>query len=138
MAALNASRNTPFRGPIKVMSVPLKSNAKVYKGGVVMADSTGYGIAGATATSQTVLGIATADTDNTGGSSGALSVDVLVGEFYLNNSGSDAVDQTRFGLPVYLVDDNTVSKTNGTSTESQAGIMTGFDSNGVWVKVGVI
>jgi hypothetical protein len=138
MAALAASRNTPFRGPVRVETVLMKANGKAFQGGMVATDATGYGIQGATATSLTVAGMALNTVDNTGGSSGAISVDVLIGEFYYLNDGGDPVDQTMMNKQIFMTDDQTVCKTNGGATKSAAGICSGFDANGVWVKVGVL
>lgn len=138
MAAATQSRNTLFRNVRGVKNQLLKANAKVFKGCLVAVDATGYGVTGATATGLTVVGIATADVDNTGGASGALSVDCLNCEAYLNNDGGDLVDQTKDALQIFMTDDNTVCKTNGGATKSASGTMTGFDSGGVWVRVGVL
>jgi hypothetical protein len=35
---------------------------------------------------------------------------------------------------VFIVDDETVAKTNGSSTRSVAGICRGVDAQGVWVE----
>lgn len=135
--ALSASRDTLLRNikPCKV-SIPLKANAKVWKGGLVGVDATGMGVDGATATGYQVVLIATADADNTGGADAAISVDCYEAEAYLVNSGTDACDATCLGNHVWVQDDQTVAKTNGTSTRSIAGRCTGFDSGGVWVRVG--
>jgi hypothetical protein len=117
-------------------TVLLKANAKVFKGCLVASDATGWGIAPGVATGLVVAGIALADADNTGGANGALSVDVLMGEAYLNSDGT--VDQTNFNKSVFVTDDNTVAKADGTGTRSAAGNCTGFDSGGAWVSVGVL
>lgn len=134
--ALSASRNTLLRRINGKVSIPLKANAVVYEGGMVAVDSTGYGVDCAAATGYQVILIATADADNTGGSSGALSVDCYEADAYYANSGTAAVDQTCLGNLVYAEDDQTISKTSQTSTLSVAGRCTGFDSGGVWVRLG--
>ena len=73
----------------------------------------------------------------TGLSSGALSLRVERGVFYFKNSASaDQIGQTELHSVCYAVDDQTVAKTNGSSTRSRAGIVRDFDANGVWVEVG--
>ena len=135
--AATAARNTQTRQLRTQIAVPLKANAIVYEGCLVAVDATGYGVNGITATGLTVIGIANKSYDNTGGSSGAINADVLCCQAYLGNSGGDAVTEASFGTAVYMVDNDTVSKTNGSSTESQAGICTGLDSGGVWVSLGI-
>lgn len=136
MAALSAARNTLTRAIRKRISIPLKANAVVYEGGLIAVDSTGYGIDAATATGYQLVLLAAEDGDNTGGSSGDVSVDCLVCEAKFDNSGSDAVTQASLGKNVYVVDDHTVASTDGTSTRSAAGPMTELDSDGVWVSLG--
>lgn len=134
--ALSASRDTLTRSIKNKVSIPLKANAKVWKGGLVAVDSTGYGVDCAAATGYQVILLATADADNTGGSSGAISVDCYECEAYLANSGTSAVDQTCLGNLIYAEDDQTLAKTSETSSLSVAGRCTGFDSGGVWVRLG--
>jgi hypothetical protein len=136
MAAATKSRNTTFRNVRGVRSVPLKAAAKVFKGCLVATDATGFGIAPGVATGLITAGLAIADVDNTAGGNGALSVDVLLCEAYLNSDGT--VDQTNFDASVFINDDNTVAKTNGGSTKSAAGNCTGFDAGGAWVSLGVL
>jgi len=38
------------------------------------------------------------------------------------------------GKTCYIVDDETVAKTNGTNTRSAAGTVVGVESDGVWVQ----
>lgn len=132
--SLTASRDTLTRRIVGKISIPLKANAVVYKGGMVAVDATGYGVDAATATGYQLVVIATADADNTGGASGAISVDCYECDAYMTNSGTDACDATCLGNHVWVQDDQTVAKTNGTSTRSIAGRCTGFDSGGVWVR----
>ena len=40
------------------------------------------------------------------------------------------------GSDCYIVDDQTVAKTNGTNTRSVAGKIIAVDADGVWVKIG--
>jgi len=42
---------------------------------------------------------------------------------------------TEIGTDCYIVDDNTVAKTNGTSTRSRAGKVVDVNANGVFVLV---
>lgn len=136
MAALTASRNTLRQGlPRDRVTVLLKANAKVFKGGLVAVDATGYGVQGASAASLIVMGIATADVDNTGGSSGAKSVDVEIGIFKLDNAGSNTITQTSVGSSVYMNDDHTLSTLS--TSQSVGGKVSRLDADGsVWAYVG--
>ncbi len=120
---------------IPILKVPLKAGAKVWTGGIVALDA-GYGIAGAAAVGKPALGIALQDVDNTTGSSGDLWVEVRRGTFTFNNSSAgDAIAQADFMKLVYIVDDETVAKTDNSGARSVAGRMVGLESGQVWVEM---
>lgn len=134
--ALSAARDTKTRNIKDKVYIPLKANAVVYQGGMVAVDATGYGVDAGASTAYQVVLIATESVDNTGGSSGAVGVNCYEAEAYFANSSTSACDQTCLGNHVYVEDDQTLAKTNETSTLSVAGRCTGFDSGGVWVRLG--
>jgi hypothetical protein len=144
MASLTASRSVSRKGAEMtatppVITLQMKANAIVFKGGLVATDSTGYVISGANigATGLKIWGIATKDVNNTGGSNGALSVDVVRGIYPFANLGGDPVVQADVGSTVYADDDQTVRHSSNTSTRSNAGLFIGFDENGLpLVQVG--
>jgi hypothetical protein len=130
---LTADRNT-FSKDGELIDVPVAANAKIYAGALVAANATGYAQPGAVATTLTYLGRADQFVDNTGGANGAVTVRVRrLKAFYWQNSATDPVTQASQGKPCYIVDDATVSATNGANTQSAAGIVIGLDANGVWV-----
>lgn len=112
---------------------PVAAGAKIYQGAIVVLDA-GYAKPGATATGLIALGRAEETVDNTSGAAGAASVPVERGVFYLDNSATDAIAQADVGKSAYIVDDETVAKTNGTNTRSTAGIIRAVDTYGVWVE----
>lgn len=132
--ALTADRNTPMKDG-ELIAVPVAANAAIFAGALVAANATGFATKGATATTLTYLGRAEESVDNTGGADGAKSIMVRRGKAFLfKNSGTDAVTQASLGKACYIVDDETVSKTNaGGNTQSAAGIVVGVDADGVWV-----
>jgi hypothetical protein len=80
------------------------------------------------------VGVADGTADNRTGVAGALTVDVDLGLFLMNNDANDPVTIADIGNPVYASDDNTVSKTNGGNTKSQAGVLFNIDPTGAaWV-----
>lgn len=130
---LTADRNTPYRDG-ELFAVPVAAAKKIYAGALVAANATGYAVPGSTATTLTYLGRAEAFVDNSSGADGAVSVLVRRGRaFRWSNSDTDPVTQARVGKPAYIVDDETVSATDGTSTQSAAGIVHGVDDSGVWI-----
>ncbi|MDA8428932.1 MAG: hypothetical protein M0T70_06715 [Geobacteraceae bacterium] len=133
--ALTADRNTPNKDG-EIIIVPVAANAKIFAGAIVAANATGYATKGATATTLTYLGRADEYVDNTGGADGAKTIQVRRGKaFKWKNSAGDAVTQAELGKTCYIVDDDTVSKSNaGGNTQSAAGKVVGIDSDGVWVQ----
>ena len=144
MASLTASRSVSRKGAEStavppVITLSMKANAIVFKGGLVATDNTGYVVSGTAigATGLKVWGIANKDVNNTGGSNGALTVDVTRGIYPFNNLGGDPVAQADVGNTCYVDDDQTIRKTSNTSTRSNAGIFLGFDESGTMALVQV-
>lgn len=136
MAALATARSTRERAG-EVFDFPVAASTKIYQGGMV-ALSAGYAAPGATATGRIAVGRAEETADNTSGSAGAITVRVKRGVFkYGNSSAGDLIAQADVGADCYIVDDQTVAKTNGSSTRSVAGKIVGVDSDGVWVQIGL-
>jgi hypothetical protein len=132
---LAADRNTLLTDG-EVIAVPVAAGAKIYAGALTVANATGFGAPGSTATTLTYLGRAEEYVDNTAGGDGAVTVRVRRKKaFCWKNAAGDAVTQASLGKPCYIVDDETVSKTNaGGNTQSVAGTVIGVDAGGVWVE----
>lgn len=129
---LTADRNTQMTDG-ELISVPMAA-VKIFAGGLVAANATGYATPGAVSTALTYLGRAEETVDNSAGNPGDKTVTVRRGKaFKFANSGADAVTQASLGKLCYIVDDLTVALTNGNGTRSPAGIVLGVDSDGVWV-----
>lgn len=135
--ALSANRNTDQMGVQDRRKVyPVKANAKIYQGALVALDANGFAIAGATATTLKGAGRAEQFVDATGLADGAVSVEVAEGIFkWLNSTAGDALAQADVGAAIFIVDDETVAKTNGGATRSKAGVVEQVDTDGVWVRI---
>ena len=73
--------------------------------------------------------------DNAGGQAGDLSVRTRKGVFRFNNSaGADEITRAEIGDTCYVVDDETVAKTDDTGSRSAAGAIEDVDAIGVWVR----
>lgn len=108
--------------------------AKIFAGTMVMLNSTGFATGGATATGQIADGVAMETIDNVGGSPGDKSIRVEKGLFCFENSSStDAITIAEIGDNCYIVDNQTVAKTDGSATRSVAGKIMDVDAEGVWV-----
>lgn len=131
---LTQDRNTPWRSG-SCVSVPLTAGAVIYAGGIVCINTaTAFGVKGSTATGLVAVGIA--NEYKVGGAvNGEVSVDVRKGWLRVNNSAStDEITLADIGSTAYLVDDETVAKTNGGSTRSAAGVIKDVDVDGVWIE----
>ncbi len=133
MAALTKDRNT-LRRERDLLTYPVAANVKIYAGALVCLNASGLAVPGSTATTLTAVGRAEEQVDNTGGAASALLVPCRRGVYLFANDATDAVVQADVGKACYVVDDQTVAKTNGTNTRSAAGTVRGVESAGVWVE----
>lgn len=134
MTALAADRDTP-RKDGKLFSFPIKAAKKIYRGAIVVLTG-GYAEPGATALNLTAVGRANDTVDNSAGADGDLNVPVERGVFrFANSAAGDAIALSDVGSTCYIVDDQTVAKTDGTGTRSAAGTIRDVDAAGVWVEI---
>ncbi len=131
--ALTKDRNTPMMDG-ELINVPITASTKIFAGSLVAANATGFATPGAVATTLTYLGRAEEQVDNTTGANGDKTINIRRGKAFKFKNHTDAVTQADLGKVCYIVDDETVAKTNGTNTRSAAGIVVGIDSDGVWVE----
>lgn len=135
MTALTKDRGTVERAN-KQYGFPAAAGSKGFAGGIVCLNAAGFATKGATATTLKTVGMAEEGWDNTGGADGALTVRVRRGLFsFANSAGGDAITRAAVGTSCYLVDDQTVALTSGSSTRSVAGIVRDVDAGGVWVEI---
>lgn len=135
MAALTADRNTPSRAGVD-FSFPVAASTKIYAGAIVCINASNVATKGATATGLKTVGVAKGLADNSAGLASAINVDVQRGVFrFANSSAGDAIALADVGATCYVVDDQTVAKTDGTGTRSAAGTIRSVDADGVWVQI---
>lgn len=132
--ALKEDRHTYMREGREV-SIPVKAGAVIFAGGMVAVDATGFAVPGAESADLTYAGRAEAQVDNRGGADGALSVLVARGrQFQWANSATDPVTQARVGKVCYIEDDETVSASSNAEARSEAGVVMGVETDGIWVE----
>lgn len=134
MTALTADRNTPAAlGALREGSV---GAAKlIYAGAIVMRNATGFLVPGATALNLIGVGRAEQHADNSLGADGDITLRYLPGVFrFANSAAADEITDADIGTKCFVVDDQTVAKTDGTGTRSKAGIVEMVDTQGVWVR----
>jgi hypothetical protein len=138
MTALAGPRNTVKLGPGEVIlttiDVPLKAGTKAYQGGILCVDSTGFGVKATTAVGIVAVGMldpekaAQPNLDNTNGASGDIIARVAQGVFRFANLAADPITQAdAFNGIAFLVDDQTVARSDGGGTRSPAGAIVGVD-----------
>jgi len=133
--ALSSDRNTPERGGVDY-TFPAAGLTTIYGGAIVCLKSDGYATKGAAATGLVAVGRAEERVVNAG-ADGAETIRVRRGIFrYANSAAADAIAAAQIGQVCYIVDDQTVAKTDGGGTRSPAGIVHDVDVLGVWVQIG--
>lgn len=138
MTALTADRYTDERDG-RDLGLPAAAAKKFYAGALVMRDASGNATPGAAATGCLGAGRCEEAVDNSAGSAGDKTVRIRAGTFrWANSTAGDAIARADIGADCYIVDDQTVAKTNGTNTRSVAGKVFDVDALGVWVLTGVL
>lgn len=132
MVALTAGRNTP-QAIGDDRSGLLGASQTVFAGSILMRNASGHLLKGATATGS--YGVGRAEEAATSVDAGVTAIAYKPGVFrFANSSAGDLIATADIGAACYIVDDQTVAKTNGTSTRSIAGIIDNVDAQGVWVR----
>jgi hypothetical protein len=132
---LTTARNTPRRVNQRA-SYPVAGSATIHAGGLVALLITGgWAVPAGTADSGVAVGVAE-ETVSGDGSNGANRVSVERGCFQFKNSaGGDEITHLHIGLPAYVVDDETVARTDNSGARAVAGAIADVDASGVWVEV---
>lgn len=133
MTAATKNRNTPERTGFR-RGYSVGAAVHCYAGTIAVLNATGYAVPATTATGLVAVGRFAAEVDNSAGADGDLTVEVERGIFrFANSADADEIAITDVGSLCYLVDDQTVALTDGTSTRSVAGRIDHVDADGVWV-----
>lgn len=139
MTATNTSIMTAYRDGISI-PVPLAAQAIVLMGTFAVVGADGYAMASADVggADQVCLGIWSGDAENPGASGDAVGVVHRHKQFLMHNSATDPVSQADLGVAVYVEDNQTIAKTDGSGARSLAGRFMGFDLENptyVWVEI---
>lgn len=137
MPALTSDRNTPLRGDqVSPRGRRVAANATIYAGAIVAFNSAGFAVPAAAVAAHRIDGRAEEQVRG-GPTDGAATVLVRPGVFRFDNAtGADAVVQADLLNECFVVDDNTVARTNGGGTRPVAGRIIDIDPQGVWVRLG--
>ncbi|WP_311272378.1 MULTISPECIES: hypothetical protein [unclassified Rhizobium] len=113
---------------------PVKSATTILQGALVVSEN-GLAIPGKLATGLVVLGVSEQTVKNTG-ADGAQKVPFRRGTFGFNNHGADAISAGDVNKTAYIVDDQTVAKTDASGTRSAAGKIMHIEGGQIFVRVG--
>lgn len=135
MAALTADRNTVNREGSD-FEFPVAAATKLFAGSIVGFNAGAANASkGVVSTTFKTAGVAVEQADNSAGAAGDVRVKVRRGTWrFANSAAGDAITLADIGSDCYVVDDQTVAKTNGTNTRSVAGKVRDVDASGVWVE----
>ena len=132
MTSATEGRNTKRRNLVLV-SLLVDTGVTIVAGTMVAAlTATGEAVAGGAANSGNVIGVA--ETTVTG--DGVERVDARFGCFQFGNSAStDLIAAGDIGGVAYVVDNQTVAKTDDSGARNIAGAIVDVDADGVWVEI---
>ncbi len=115
-------------------TAPVKGATTILQGALVVAEN-GLAGPGKTATNLTVLGVSEQTVKNTG-ADGASKVPFMRGTFGFFNHAADLIGASDLNKLAYIVDDQTVAKTDGSGTRSAAGKIMHIEGGQIFVRVG--
>jgi len=128
---LTSDLNTPCRLGRQYVH-PLAAGVKAYSGGIAVLDDSGNCKPAITATGLTACGVFQETVDNLLGDEGSTYVRVEKGVFGFLTDGT--INRTHIGKTIFLVDDHTVTATDGGGARSPAGVLDDFDGNYAWIR----
>jgi hypothetical protein len=135
MAATSEGRMTKRRDG-RQFSYPVAANTKVPVGVLVAITVASLAANAAAVATQKVVGVSELEADNTGGVDGAVKVSVRKGTFqFFNSAVADQITLASVGDQAYVVDNQTVAKTNGGGARPTAGKIVDVDADGVWIDI---
>lgn len=132
---LTKDRDTQRRDGV-LLTDPVAASTRIYAGSLVALNASGDAVPATAAVAQRTRGVAQEFVDNSAGAAAAKRVISRRGVFQLKNSaGADLIARADIGNDCFVVDDETVAKTNATNTRPKAGVIRDVDAGGVWVEV---
>jgi len=137
MVALAADRQSP-RALGEVKKQALAASVLVFNGAILMRNAAGFLTKGQAGLGLVGVGVAQEQVDNSAGAAGAKTVEYREGVFrFVNSASSDAITIADIGRVCFVVDDQTVARTDGRTaglpTRSPAGVVVDVDSLGVYI-----
>jgi hypothetical protein len=118
-----------FSGPVAASTLCLAGTLAALNASNVLVPAT-------TSTTIRVVGVFEDNYDNTLGLAGAVTATVRRQGWhcFANSASGDQITLSDVGSNCFAVDNQTVAKTNGSSTRSVAGVIRDVDAQGVWIS----
>ncbi|NDV20927.1 hypothetical protein GO013_16065 [Pseudodesulfovibrio sp. JC047] len=133
--SLTADRNTNMRDG-ELFKFPVAAAVIIFAGSMVALNADGNLVPATATAALEIVGRAEEAVDNRNGVAGDLDCETRRGCFcYANSSGGDEITRADINATAYVVDDETLAKTDGTGSRPAAGTIMDVDDLGVWVKI---
>lgn len=129
----NKLRNWYCGGPSGPIKCAVKGGVHIYQGALVVIEKVvGLAKPGVIDNDLVALGVAEYEVDASAAADGVLYVHAKPGRWggFTSAGGGDAITAADVGNTVYIVDDNTVAKTDNSGARSPAGTFLGYDDRG--------
>ena len=123
MTAITARKDTRRQEAV-ILPFPVEEATKIVEGALVSVNAAGYAVNATDTASERVVGVASAEADNTSGADGAIDVTVWTGGAHTFVSGFSATI-ANVGDNVYAVDNQTVDLVGTTTNNIQVGVVVG-------------
>lgn len=124
-------RNTEMREG-DMFAYDLAVNAKINKGTLVVLDA-GYAKRGFESAATVCVGVATDTVDQ---AAGDIHVNARSGTFLFRGAtGADEISRADVGEDCFVIDDETVAKTDGGGTRTKAGRVRAIEGANVWITI---
>ncbi len=139
MAALTAARkDVSHRGAlVQTLGRPAAASQTIYNGALVALNASGLVVPAAGTEGLKCVGVADLDNKSSVATVSGDRVAVKTGIFpFKIGAGGDALVQADAGHPVYVLDDQTVGKTDGGVRRPVAGQLIEIDGTTAWVAIG--
>lgn len=135
MTAITTERDTQRRDG-KQAAHGVLAATKVLSGTIAALTAAGFVQGGVTATTLKAVGVFDETVDNTAGASGDVKARTRRDGWFrfANSTAGDLITIADIGTDCYIVDNQTVAKTNGTNTRSVAGKVRDVEAAGVWIE----
>lgn len=132
-AMLSKDRATPMRAGTTI-NIGVAASTKIYTGGMVAVNASGYAVPAAPSISNTIVGKSEEYVDNSSGVNAAKTINIGTGIYRFDNGiVANAVADDDIGKIAYAFDDHTVWVHNNSGTLPPAGRVYDVDSSGVWI-----